>query len=133
MFFEIMMLISIFVAIGTFQIIEMLWITFFSMVFLICVIEAITSSLMFKIVPVYFSVCCIDSYYVISVTSALGRIFAGGMIYACCLVWVKGMHIALVVLAIIKIISVILFLLNYKNLKIKAIAKLIKLRKELRE
>ena len=132
LFLKVSVLVFIGLAIGTFQIVEMLWFAFFVLLFLVSVIESITSVLVSKIVPIKYWLYFINPQYLIPVLSAYGRCVAVLMLYLCCYLWNRGVHIALGVLSLIKIISIIIFALNYNNMKVKAIAKLIKDRKELR-
>lgn len=132
-FTKIALLIVMFVSIGTWQIIQLLWICFFAMTFLIGLVQANTSLLLEKIVPMQFSFLCIKSNFVIPIFSAIGKFTAGIVSYGCCLLWGKGQHLVLGINALIEISSLILFFMFYKNFKVKAISKLIKQRKDLRD
>ena len=113
-----------------------MWINFFFIVLLACLSEAINSSLLNKIVPVYFPFLCIKSNYVISFFAAFARIIIGVFIFLVCY-WFDGSShgekVIFGILTFFKLLALLLLYLSSHRLRIKAITKLIKQRKELKD
>ena len=133
---EILIIIFLLLAMWTWTYIEALWINFFFIVLLSYLSEAINSSLLNKIVPVYFSFLCIKSSNVISTLSAISRLLIGIFIFLVCALFEEaenGEKIIFGLLLLTKISAFFCLYVSLNKIRIKAITKLIKQRKELKE
>lgn len=121
-------------ALLTWSFIETMWVGFFLLIASSCISEALITNLLIKIIPIYYDLLCIKADNVISSISAISNIISGLIIYILCFKMNEhGEKVVFSILIFLKIVSFVICLIWKDNFRVKAITKLIKQRKELRD
>lgn len=132
--FQVLLIIVIIFSVVFWHFIDFLWICFFIMSFLNCLVENIACNILDKYVPIHYDLMFIKKHFVFCLLSEFGRFTGCLMIYLSYLVEKgRGEVLVMAVVLIVGCINIIIYSNKINDFKERAIIKLFNERKELRE